>query len=441
MSDQEEVEEIIGKVPLLPDEVPITDILPPDPLVTQSIPEEVEDIIVFNQQDFLNLQYAIQEIIAIERTHKNLGLPTIFAKFCDLSNLGLMITGPRGTGKTTVVRTIGAELPTLRHREYWNVGRLTPKGLGKAQSRFNKKSVSIYNLDFSSFSTEYLKDAALALFSSLIYDHEMVGETMGLSLSIEACYCSFISTIQPNLYRKISETDQFEAQYKDRYLRYYMLYFYPILEDQKFKVPQIIPLPHLVKRIPHIFEELPDIPISVKLSIEYKRFVQTLQTQTTPNRGREYAARLLKASALFNDREEVTVSDAKFLALYIPFLNIEFLLSERDNAAEPLKFDADAYTVFDYICTWGQVKPRQIEEHFQLRRTKHYEVDERKRKLNKTSLRHDTMKLRAKDMIIGKRIGVNSPPFFTVHPDYDFNYRIPVLRFLEKIQKYSGAIK
>jgi len=444
---------IIAPESMLENEVPIESMMPSMVDIPAPTPTQIGDIggvstieeadrIPFDEQDFINLKWACIQIKIIETTHRNLGLPTIFAKLIDLSNLGVFFTGPRGVGKTTIVRTIGAQLPDWRFRDHYNVSRLSPKGMGKIQARFDKASISIYNMDFASFSTDYLKDAALGLFSSLIYDHEMTGETMGLSLSIENCRCGFISTIQPILYKKISENDQFEAQSKDRFLRYFHLQFQPTLDDMKFKLPRIVEMAHLKDIVPNSLErlgevELPSIPIEIRSSIEYRRMVAVLQGQTSKNRGPEYTARLLQASAFFNNRKIITMSDVKFLCLYIPFLNMETHLSRRENVAEPLKFNADAYTVFDYICTFGKASPSELEHYFQLRKRQHYNVDERKRSISKSTLREDTFVLRAEDMIIGRRIPIrgqrlSANPYFTVHPEWDADYRLPVLRFLEK---------
>ena len=116
----------------------------------------------------------IRVMSQIERTHKNLGLPVVFAKLIDLSNLGLFLVAERGKGKTTVLDIVRGP---LRHRDVMVVSILTYAGINKMAEQMNGRSITMVNRDFSSFYTDYLKDVAVNLVSALITDHAVKADT------------------------------------------------------------------------------------------------------------------------------------------------------------------------------------------------------------------------------------------------------------------------
>jgi hypothetical protein len=407
------------------------------------------DPIVWTEDDMQNLEYAVKTISTIENTHHNLGIPTVLMKMADLSNIGAFLVGQRAKGKGTVLAVVERQ---LLHRNPYVCDFLTKRGLKEIQEMFNNASITVINPDFASLSSEYVRDVSLSLFSNLIYEHRITGNTMDMKLNIQNCRVSFLSSIQPILYKEISETSSYESQSKDRYLRIFMLYFRPTLEDQDKKLP-VAPTPPFIKlwqdydkeqmeqfRKTHL-DELPEVPLEVRDTEYYRRVVDCFRMQTSKHRGLEYTRRMLKASALYNGRKNITISDVKFCSLAMPFLYIEKALTWRENASDPLKFSADAYHIFDYITENYSAKPSAIENYFQLRKRKRMvENPSPSGRLHmiKTSLRDDIQLLRANDLITGwspksPNAPITENQMYKVNPIYQYWYRLPVLKFLEMI--------
>ena len=156
------------------------------------------------------IQNTITIVKRVEKTHRNLGLPVVFAKMIDLSNLGLLIVAERGRGKGAILDCI----KQLRHRKLMEVSKLTPAGLKKIADNLNDSEITFINPDISSLYTQYLKDAAINVLASLIYDHRLPQSwTDRYNYKIENCYLSFISGTQGKMLRALNKLPSWESMY------------------------------------------------------------------------------------------------------------------------------------------------------------------------------------------------------------------------------------
>lgn len=315
----------------------------------------------WSDEDMNYLQNTILLFKSVEKTHPNLGIPLIFAKLIDFSNLGLFIIAPRGRGKTYGVIY---PLEQIRHRTVLKISTITPMGLEKIEDILDNNQVTILNGDFSGFYTSYLKEVGVNIISQLIYDHNASIKTGRYTLEIKNCYISFISGMQPVLYKGISWMPNFEAMYKDRFIRFFL--FYPFGKPEEFTRGQPL-LPQLNISI----EKMDDIKISERVlgTNEYRLIVSEMKWHTSPGRGREYVNRLLKASAWLNNRSVVELADLKFISMCMPYILIEKWFSKRTDPASPLKFDANAYVLLEWMLFEGRLEAKfpEIIQSFQIR--------------------------------------------------------------------------
>ena len=294
----------------------------------------------------------------MERTHRNLGLPVIFAKLIDLSNMGIFISGHRSTGKGATLNSV----KLLRHRDVMEITRITPAGLAKEAKNMSNRSMTIINPDFSGFYTRYLKDAGVNLISYLLTEHGVPKSwTAKYNYDITDCYISFLTSTQPAMLRRINALPAWESMYRDRFIRFHMLYPFgtPIYQEEYPSVPTIT------------FElKNPEtdvaIPRSVKRLKEYVRLKAVLQRQTSEGRSGMYLNRLLKSHAFINNRDTVAPKDVKFLSLFLPYLVIDYLLSQRQAVSAALKFNPDAYLVFFFLIEHKESTRRQLKKYFML---------------------------------------------------------------------------
>jgi len=352
------------------------------------------------------LENTIKVVKSVERTHKNLGLPIIFTKLIDISNLGMFLCADRGKGKTTIVTD---SMIALSHRDVLKVSILTWAGIAKMANEINERSLTIVNPDFSSFYTDYLKDVAVNLISNLLTEHAVRCSTGKYVIEINNCYISFLSAIQPRMLSKITKISAWESMYKDRFIRFHLIYPLgtPIYTNQPPDIPKIEYL--------NIDPSSVIIPKSVKDLEDYKRLKFLISLQTSEGRCEDYTDRLLKASAWFNARDTVVDDDLKFLTLFFPYLLLDYLLSEREIISAPLEFNPNAYLLLSYIIEHGEAKRRELKEHFKVS--------------------WDTLKLATDKLLsLGLIKGEFTKPHYYINPKFDKLYLEPIRKFVEEIK-------
>jgi len=302
------------------------------------------------------IENTVKIIERVEKTHKNLGVPLVFCKVVDLANLGCFLVASRGKGKTTVLKTLADK---LRHRDVLVISSITYAGLKNLSRLLSNNSLTLINKDFSSFYSDYLKDVGVGLIASLITDHTVRSSTGTYKVSIVNCYVSFLSATQPQMIRSLSKLPTWESMYKDRFLRFYMLYtrgspkYVPYEPD----VPQV----EINTEVDTI-----TIPSSIRKDYRYRRMLRIFQEQTSEGRCRLHLDTLLKAHAALNCRDAVVTADLDFLSRCALFLVMDYLLSERASVSSPPIFDDDAYTILEYMMEHGEVSRKKLREYFRV---------------------------------------------------------------------------
>jgi hypothetical protein len=359
----------------------------------------------WNEKDSENLKTTIEITRQVEKTHMNLSFPVIFAKLCDLGNMGCFIIADRGKGKDAVLNTLIRS--PLQHRTILKVGVITFKGLRKIADKINNKSTTVINHDISTLYTDYLKDVALNVFCQLLYDKRLDEmHSAEYDLHIEEAEISFLSGVQPKMYRSISKLSTFEGMYRDRIIRYFMLY--------PMGTPEYKPFYPTIQNTIKITNSEVTIPKELRLGEEYNKMEKIMKWQTSEGRGGEYLNRLLTASAKLNQRETVTMSDLKWLSLVIPNLIMERDCSIREGVSEPLIFNPNSYTILFEIIEKKEVTRQQLMEKFQV------------------SNRTLTSNIKP---LIGRRIisGKFGSRTYHIHPEYEKTYLEPVREWMKTI--------
>jgi len=328
----------------------------------------------------------------------------MFAKMVDLCDLGLFIVGIRGRGKTTILDTIR---DCLSHRDIMEVSILTYAGLNKMAGELSNRNVTMINRDFSSFYTDYLKDVAVNMMSTLITDHSIKADTGKYHIKIDNCTISFLSATQPQMLEKINRIPAWESMYRDRFLRYPMLYWFgsPEYRDDP---PKVLP----VELIPDINSVT--ITKSVKQKPEYNRMLALIERQTSGGRCRQYLDALLKASAAINERDIVIEKDLKFLQLFAGNLVTDYLLSDRkQGVSRSLVLNSDSYIIFSYLLEIGGASKSDMREEWSV---------------SNVTMQKNLNPLMAKNLIKGSF----GKDWYAVNPTWIERYAKPVYEWFEE---------
>lgn len=292
---------------------------------------------------------------SVEDTHKNLGIPVVWSKLIDLANLGTFIVAERGRGKGSILTA----LEQLRHRDVIKINILTYKGLKKLEQRLSDSETTLINRDLSTLYTDYLKDVGLNVIANLITDHAVKAETGQYSLDIRNAYISYIGGTQPQLLVRLTKLQGWESMYKDRFIRYYVLYLDEV--EKKSPLPPSVPAVEFTNMNSVSFET------SLRNEREYKLLLKAIMEQTSENRAPLYLENLIRASASLNGRTITTKEDLRLLRALLMNIKLDTLLSRRDySVSEPAVFDAGAYLVLFEIMQRGEVSRRWLREYFRV---------------------------------------------------------------------------
>ena len=268
----------------------------------------------------------------------------MFAKLVDMANLGLFLVAERGKGKTTVLDVIR---DYLRHRDLMQVSILSYAGIAKMAENMSGRRITMINRDFSSFYTDYLKDVAVNLIAGLITDHQIKADTGRYSIHIDDCVISFLSATQPQMLEKLNRIVAWESMYRDRFIRFPMLYWFG-----SPKYTKDMPVVSQVELIPDA--EPVSIPRSIRNEKRYERMSAIIERQTSKGRSTQHLDALLRSHAAFNEREIVLPKDLEFIELFSGNLMLDYLLSTRERGvSRPLIFNSNSYIIFAHLLEFG----------------------------------------------------------------------------------------
>jgi len=297
------------------------------------------------------IENTLKIIEAIERTHKNLGVPAVLMKLVDLMDIGGFLIASRGHGKTTVLKAV----EKLRHRDVLYINVITPAGAKRIAGRLNNGNLTIINRDFSSFYTDYLKDAGVNFIANLITEHGIRSTTGQYNVDIENCHIAFLSAMQPNMLKAVSKLPSWDSMYKDRFLRIFLLY----VRGPTRPTP-LEPEPPQIE----IYMGNPDIPEKLKKTRAYKRMLKIFIAQTSENRGPLLLNEMLRASARLNNRDIVVKGDIEFLDKAAIYFIPDIMLTERETVGSPLVFNDDAFLILEYLIKMREATKKELAEYF-----------------------------------------------------------------------------
>lgn len=341
----------------------------------------------------------------VERTHRNLGLPIMFAKLIDMSNLGCFLVAERGKGKTVSLDTIR---DYLRHRDLMQVSIISYAGLDDMASEMSGRRITMINRDFSSFYTDYLKDVAVNLIASLITDHSIKADTGRYHIHIEDCVISFLSATQPQMLESLNRIPSWESMYRDRFIRYPILYWFGspkryLKDPPKVSTVQIIP-----------DQEGVSIPSSIKESQGYERMTAILERQTSTSRCRIHFDALLRSHAAFNMRDIVLQKDLEFLQLFAGNLMLDYLLSDRTKGvSRPLVFNANSFIIFSHLLEHNGASKKEMRQEWSV---------------SNITMQRNLNPLMAKNLIKG----TYGKDWYTINPKWLEKYANPVHEWFEE---------
>lgn len=303
----------------------------------------------------LAITYAVMENIA--KTHIGLENLTIFDLLSEIANKPVLIIGCSGTGKSVCSDIVFDLSPRTKIK----IGAMTISGLKKFQQTLSNNCVTIVVDDVSKGQTLYSEISTVSVFSSLCYTGEISKYTAQLDLNITNFRGSAIMNTQPILLKRLTTIPEFDADIRDKLIRYYHLYF-PI--NPCLKRPQLYGV-----KIKYI-----EKPLEPKYTKYFDKALENFRYTHSKARAEQHLKDYISASALLNNRTEVTEGDEQFIYKLTRTFRLEPVIFEKKHLEGARYLHPDLLPLLSSFATFGKPNVKELMLRFGTSRQRTYEI-------------------------------------------------------------------
>lgn len=286
---------------------------------------------------------------SVDKTHKGLGNLVAFSCLAASAKQAAIIVAPSGTGKSTVGLMLKQIVPDTKILDS-----LTRAGLSYYQDDFNGFEGLLVMDDLGKIDTDYTRRTTLKTLTELTFSHFVEDHTGFQHLSISDFYGSAIMNCQPAVMSEVLRSAEWEANLQDKTIRYYHLNR-PLKPEEK---------------LPIIEHDYPTVNFdTVKFAIDQpgvKELMANNWIQWGRARGIQHITHLLKASAVWAGRDQVTKEDIKVLNQLLRPVWAEQYFVQRDSLGGERKFLADYYYLLCEFASYGKVSVNDIVQDYKV---------------------------------------------------------------------------
>lgn len=295
------------------------------------------------------MHYLRNTINTIDKTHPHLGNPVALAMLTIKAKKLLLLVSPRGCGKSRVTSFVGLSYP-----QHLLQDRISVAGLMYLQDEFTGFTGVVVVDDLAKTQTHYARVTTMTTLAELIYSHYCESNLSGARFSITDFYGAAVVNVQPVLLRELVTSTEWEASMMDKSIRYYHM-FRPLHPN---------PLPPAVKlEWGYDIKKVKVPELDGKLG---RPLLKIGETQWGLSRLREHISDLLRASAAFDKRTEVTKADYSLLKALLRPLMVELLCSSKTELESGRKFQADRLAILTEYCTYGNFTLEHLATDYKL---------------------------------------------------------------------------
>jgi len=297
----------------------------------------------------------------IEKTHRGLGKLCVMMVLSDIANKCLFVVGISGTGKSRSMELISR----LCNRAKFDIQGLTLNGLAKYQNVFNESRVTVLIDDLSRSQTDYSIVATAQVFTALTYSGSVRKTTGRIDISIRNFKGSAILLLQPVIYKKILENEMFEAEIRDKSIRYYHL--------RRPVKPNDNPI-NAELDYKYLDEVIVDLPPKLKRSRKYQRALHNFRHEHSIGRAEQHLDDYLKACALANGRLEVTKADLDLIEQLSRNFRFELSVFTKEELEGNRYLDPNMIALFSVLATHKKYPVSNLTFDFQVRKSRLYQI-------------------------------------------------------------------
>jgi len=297
----------------------------------------------------------------VHKTHPSLGKLAVTMLLSDVANKCLLVIGCSGTGKSSILRTIGKKVK----RDKILIDAITVSGLEKIASKLNYANITVLIDDLSKGQTDYSQISTVMVFAELCYSGFFRKITGQMVLDIEGFSGSCIINLQPLLLRKLLKAPEFEADIKDKAIRYYHLHF---PTQTNLDTPDIgIEIPIMTEPKPALISDL------IKHEL-YQKGLNNFEYEFSTARAKQHFEDMLRASAFINHRDKVTEADLWLVYEISKTFLVELELFQKKDLEGARKLDTNIIPLLSAMNTWKTPTITDLCKRFGLKESRVYEI-------------------------------------------------------------------
>ncbi|MEM3454695.1 MAG: hypothetical protein QXS21_05980 [Thermoproteota archaeon] len=309
----------------------------------------------------MNLQKKSNEVYSkVEGTHKRLGKLALLELYCDIANKCLLVIGTSGTGKSAILKFLEKQVG----REKLLLDAITISGLRHIQKKLDGKNITILVDDISKGGTEYAQIATIVTLGELSYTGHIIKITQQYAISIRDFKGAVIINGQPLIIKRILSVPEFETDIRDKVIRYYHL---PRPTSPTLHPPKNdITIQYGIDKI--------KIPQEILNSPTYIKALENFKSEFTLSRAIQHLNDLIRAVALFEEKQEVDEKDVNVIENLSRNFRLEHEIYNKKDLEGPRQLDVNVIPLLSIISTYKTRNIEEIENEFQVKRARVYEI-------------------------------------------------------------------
>lgn len=255
----------------------------------------------------------------------------------------MVIVAPAGTGKSRATQAIGVAYP-----DKMVFDSITRSGLAVMQEDMTGFGGLVVIDDMGKIDTVYSRMATLTTFAELCYSHFVSKHTVSSHIEITNFEGSAVLNAQPPILGSVIASAEWEAVLMDKTIRYYHLYrpTKPTSEPPAYNVPQNI--------------KPDDVKLTGVGGRAWGNLWKMAVCQWSDARALEHLQDLLRATAAWDNRDEVGRGDYRLLSELMRPLTIETYLITKYGLETDRIMELNLLALLVELASWKRLTIRRV---------------------------------------------------------------------------------
>ena len=297
------------------------------------------------KEDLKETRKVIEEV---NKHYQHLEGMLLYAIHSDIADRASMFIGVPDTGKSRVADVIAKNV-NQKYRGVIKPHGLTTNGLKYYQEAMSGHSNTVIVEDLSRSGTPYMQIQTVAVLAGLSYGGAIEKHNQAINLSIENAKMSALIFAQPLIERHLVSVDEFDSDIRDKCMRYYHLY----------RPSDPYPYPLELRYTAQPLDYGKEVRGSTNETV-----IENLRNEVSKGRAIEHCQALLRASARFNGREEVSNADHWFIEGLTNNMRLEGHIFTKRDLEGPRGLNINAIPVFTAFLSFPKNTVKSIGVEF-----------------------------------------------------------------------------